>query len=619
MFKTGFVQHYVKEYTESEFSIIFSLIVSAARNNTLEPKITNLDQALANLIKNLPVGTAICKFHPTNKSNETSSPKTVICYPFFSSHMQLPLKHGETVWFFEDEKTFFDDGISNTLPALSVRNYWISRKIGSKISEDLNFTHIQRDTLINDQSRVPEVFANNNFSDESTAEKKAKKEYIKSEKEIIDIPDFKNKSQYVTGFVDLIPDIEKLYQDSINNTNFANATPRWNSKPYEFTLQGSNNSLINLTKNKSEEESFLGKGAIDIVAGRHSISKYREKSEDDFLELTEKSISNISVENKEKIGEIKVDLLNPFLTIKNNLGYEENIKNQEFYLRKNYKSEKLEGEANFENDASRIYLSEFDQVDNFLYYDTSFVENQIFPIQEEESKFEISEEKDYLNDTTITFSNFNNESLSLQNKLLPTVLVKSNNIRIISRKQKESEFSKINLEEGSIRLIKESNNFLNYSHVNLESNGNVLIDGNSILVGNFQKELLKNKIIESEDVFLTRDDIQKLESLRGNGTGVILGYNPDFSEPLVLGETLKAIISELINLNITMADEMKLIAEALQTHIHIGIPGSGVSGIPQKPTPFIDYSTTSHNDLVTKYGKIKNNLKDMLSKFAKSS
>ena len=104
----------------------------------------------------------------------------------------------------------------------------------------------------------------------------------------------------------------------------------------------------------------------------------------------------------------------------------------------------------------------------------------------------------------------------------------------------------------------------------------------------------------------------------GNGSGLLIGYDPEFAEPLVLGETLRATISELININIFLADELKKVTDALQTHVHIGIPGSGISGIPQKPTPYVDFGL-AHNDATTKYSNIQNNLRDILSKFAKTT
>ena len=68
-----------------------------------------------------------------------------------------------------------------------------------------------------------------------------------------------------------------------------------------------------------------------------------------------------------------------------------------------------------------------------------------------------------------------------------------------------------------------------------------------------------------------------------------------------------------------MTDEIKILAEALQSHKHIGIPGSGVSGIPQDFIPYDDFKSKKHTDITDKYKNIKNNLKDILSKFAKTS
>ena len=83
-----------------------------------------------------------------------------------------------------------------------------------------------------------------------------------------------------------------------------------------------------------------------------------------------------------------------------------------------------------------------------------------------------------------------------------------------------------------------------------------------------------------------------------------------------------AAVKEMININILLTEEMKVIADDLAKHIHIGIPTSGVSGPPQ-PAPhaqtYINYSSIIQPDIRERYENIQNNLKDMLSRFAKTS
>ena len=59
---------------------------------------------------------------------------TAICYPFFSSHLLLPVKPGETVW------VYFDTPVKSS-------GYWMSRVHGDEYAEDVNFSHFDRSII----------------------------------------------------------------------------------------------------------------------------------------------------------------------------------------------------------------------------------------------------------------------------------------------------------------------------------------------------------------------------------------------------------------------------------------------------------------------------------------
>jgi len=621
MFKTGIVLHYVKEYSSEEVNNLFNHIKESQKEKTLKPNITNKGLALKNFLKQLPIGTIICK-NLTDRDE-----KTVICLPLFSSHMSLPVKPGEEIWYFEDSESDFNEKDIVGKPLLSLKNYWISRKIGTKIAEDLNFTHIQRNALISD------VRSDDNLNDGE-----------------IRIPNNENTQTYEEKYDEVIPDIEEIYSKSKNEKNiFPSAVPRWNSKPYELTLQGSNNSLINLTKNfnRTDNTLFEGKGAIDLVAGRHTLQDYTTFAGKDF-NLVNYDITDIKDYNTSKnlhntnIKPIYLD--DNFLKINNVYGDDECLKDPEYYLNKENASKVKEGEIELEKDASRIYLSEFDNVDHEKYYDTRFVtEQKITTFNSQENVFNTPTIKTYKNSSAdtnkkdskenknnnqmfkINFNNLKTKKLSLNDDLiLPTIFLKTNNLRIVARKETENNFESKILDEGSIRIIKESEDYNSYSHLLMEKDGNVLFDGKSIYIGNFKRELLNKNIINNinQNFSLNNLDAAKqanIENMKGNGDRVLIGYDPQFSEPLVLGESLKAIITELINLNISLANELEAIAIALETHVHLGIPNSGISKGPKNTTPYSDYHSKSHKNLKSKYEEVRDNLKDMLSKFAKTS
>ena len=175
------------------------------------------------------------------------------------------------------------------------------------------------------------------------------------------------------------------------------------------------------------------------------------------------------------------------------------------------------------------------------------------------------------------------------------------------------------VEEGSIRLIKNSENFKNFSHVSMERNGNLFLDGKTIFLGNFNKELARQEIILPDGTTPESVNPEDFKRMHGKGEGLLIGYDENFSEPLVLGKTLEAMLKELININISLLNEVKVLSEELSKHTHIGIPITGISGTPQLPTPYIDFSTVKHSDLDKKYKSLQENLNEMLSRFAKTS
>jgi hypothetical protein len=390
------------------------------------------------------------------------------------------------------------------------------------------------------------------------------------------------------------------------------AVPRWYSKPYELSLQGSNNSLINLTKTYNSEKEFENSGAIDLVAGRHSIEAYNEvNEEEDFYVIKNKFVNNIADKEKRKIDELKINKKSAYPRIKNVSGDNELLKSQLIYFGEEFLDDKIsEGIASLDNDASRIYISEFDNVDNASFYDVSNVLNHGL-IKLDSEKTSVKVEKNYLvKKKTINIDNFSKESIKLSKEILPSIFMKSNNIRIVSRKNRSNNEKE--LKEGSIRIVKESNNFYNSAHLSLEHDGKILIDGSSIMIGNFEKESIRH---HGPDFTGTPD----LSAMHGNGFGVLLGYDESISEPLVLGNTLQSVLEEMININIQFVEEIKMLTDDLQKHIHVGIPGAGISGPPQLPVPYSDFSSSKQKNIKERYTNIQKNLKDILSRFAKTS
>tara|TARA_B100000212_G_C27372215_1_gene533107 strand:+ start:448 stop:2286 length:1839 start_codon:yes stop_codon:yes gene_type:complete len=612
MFNTGIVLHYIKEYSSNEISRTKNEIIKHIEDNSLQQKFQN-NELLENLVENLPIGTVIC----TDLSNSENK-KTLICLPMFSSHISLPVKPGEIIWYYQDSYPFKEETKTGT-PLLRIDSFWLSRKIGLKISEDLNYSHIQRDSIISNLS-IDKENSINTIKNKTVKEKKEKKLIEKEELKKINIPDYESKKIYSSRY-SFLPNTKELYKKTKENEDiFPTAVPRWSSKPYELTFQGSNNSLINLTKTYSSIKDHSNKGAVDLVAGRHFLNEFIELNENEIITVSDKIARNISDKEKRKIKEIKFNKSNPIAKIKNAEEDFELLKNQKYYFGEDlFDLSANEGFENLLNDASRIYITESDNVDNTSFYNTSNLQNQkiLTPLEIGDTTLENEYLKDYLEkEESIKFSNFGSEAIKVEKVNLPSIFIKSNNIRLISREKFENKKEKKLLEEGSIRLVKQSNNFESYSHISMEKNGDVAIDGKTILLGNINKEYIRQGLIESPDDL---PDEEKLKEMHGNGYGVLIGYDEAISEPLVLGNTLESILKEIIHINIQLVEEVKLITDDLQKHIHLGIPGSGVSGPPQVPAPYVDFSTTSQENLKKRYKDIQNNLIEILSRFAKTS
>ncbi len=241
-----------------------------------------------------------------------------VCFPFFSSHIQMPVKPGETVW------VYFDSPIKSI-------GYWFSRVHGDAYAEDPNFSHHDRSVI-------------DPLEEEQTiglAEKTGKSE-------MPDYEDFPNNSLLQTstpgddeGAVEELSSVVDEYEKIINQSfSYGNsvleAVPRFNKRVGDLVLQGSNNSAIILgtsrgwkktdtefTESNSLRPPSPDSGTIDIVAGRSrnvSISEGRTKHE----------------------------------TYINSRLYEEVLKDP---LRRDLEQNIVEGDPDFFTDASRIYVS----------------------------------------------------------------------------------------------------------------------------------------------------------------------------------------------------------------------------------------------------------------------
>ena len=255
-------------------------------------------------------------------NNSTHSENTVVLYPFLPPNLSLPCKPGEHVWAVFEDQT----GTKNDL------GYWMWRIVGPHYAEDVNHSHPHRSGDPSFSPGIRELFEGN--SDPVYEIKNGLAGEIDGERY--------TKAETATipgGDVDAY---KKLMQESDGGrVSVYERVPRYRKRPEDVVLEGTNNTLIVLGRDRTgaaadydqddiqgqvplpppdDSPPLEGAGTIDIVAGRGE------------TEIT----GGVAVENDlpaEEIGK----------------GSEQVSEN--------------EGDPDFENDRSRVYVTQRTFVD----------------------------------------------------------------------------------------------------------------------------------------------------------------------------------------------------------------------------------------------------------------
>lgn len=286
-------------------------------DNVFKEKISNEPAA-----KQAPRGSLLIKMLTENTS------ETISCaYPFFQSHIMLPAHVGEQVWIHKDGDTL----------------YWLSRISGAMPSEDVNYTHKDRDL-------------------ETPAEKDGDaKEKSDEEKGLVNkfIARFNNGAGGDTDGIPNAPegfDTKALLDNTTFDQNQREPVPRYTPRPGDLVLQGSNNTLIAFSTDRGwskEDENFKSsnynaeiqekRGTIDIVVGRgFSAETINPSTEKETGDEPTRTLPRLIVNDKEGIETDKISSLN---------GLDPN---------------RAEGDPDFHMDLSRLYVSMNSPIDQKL-------------------------------------------------------------------------------------------------------------------------------------------------------------------------------------------------------------------------------------------------------------
>ena len=399
----------------------------------------NLPPDFELLYRNAPRNSIICRII-TDEAG-TSEISDVVAFPFFSSHLAMPVKAGEQVWLMR-ENLFSDtrDGVV----------YWICRVPDALPLEDANFTPFSREVLYYSTGTVaPGPDRKLDFTNMLT-------------------PDV----QVITGDADAIQNVMIGSVESLGGQTVFEPVPRITKRPGDLVFQGSNNTTIIMgtdrgfdfnerpdkreTSNSSNQPQTKS-GVVDIVAGR---GRYFETEDDEVSKPRGKGEAG-GEKNSTK----------PFIS-KNTLDFFETDKDPGQTQDRNTEEDRgdmgapadpgneytnpSEGDPDFLVDASRVYVSEKSDIDNKLGLKDIRADGFSGPVEPVPAS--------------------------------PCIAVKSDHIRIIARKVPNPSVEgklppKLESAEGTIRIVKEGDPKDDLACIYIESDGTIQITGKKIFLG----------------------------------------------------------------------------------------------------------------------------------------
>lgn len=569
---------------------------------------TEEDHLIEHFLDLLPQGTIF-----SESIVENSKPlEYFISLPMFSSHFKLPIKTGEYIWVYPHND--FDNVKSNSKSYFNLINsYWISRVHSLFHTEDLNYNYNDRDFIIN------AAYGKHQSSEKLTAkQKKERKEKLKKiDNHVLE------QTTDVSNLIKTNDTCLSVLSEEKNKYSFCNV-PRDFSNTEDFVIQGSNNTTIKLGySNKNTNKSS---GEISIVAGKGYVENNKIKQQKIYKEI---DVDDNRSERKSKIRIPEFDS-NFSLEINNGEDKLENFKHPSIST-KNIKNSDIkrnlnEGKLNIKEDASSIIVSEKNTLDNTLDLKLSKRINiKSFEFEDKSSnKNDIQTllglQKESLSSNKIKKIKVTKEKKSFSNDS-PNIGIVSSNIRLYSRKDSDLNSS---LEDGSIYIVKESNDEEKYAEISLHPDGNIILDGNKIIIGDYDREENKKN---------------------GMGTSVILGSNGELHS-IVLGEKIVSLLTELIEIN---KESLSLISLALQktknnfddindnfnsidtwanSHIHVSAPPGVLTSVTSLPnqSPVKLESVEIENSYkenggseIERLSDLINNIDKILSKFVQTS
>jgi len=464
-------------------------------------------------LKYAPRNSVIARLYGSGADKSAS--KDILCYPFFPPHIAMPVKQGEQVWVFAE---------SPDIPQQIA--YWMCRISEADFVDDLNYTHGDRKFSISiGKSEDLSDLAEDTEEDEEAEEIQGTKDPDTKPGP----PAFNNGATeqgddaattiaQPTGEEgeETDPIYESIFTGSLGGQSFIlEPVPRFTKRPGDLVLQGSHNSLICLGTDRGWSTDARPEGAttsnaftpegeglrpfsgtVDIVAGRGMFAGEPDPDKDALTDTEPRVIENAR-------GALEVDK-NPSAYFGDDIRKE---------IPNNRQDVATEGDPDFLHDASRVYVSMNTDGDANL-----GLEAQLPGFMKDNGAEPVNES--------------------------PYVIVKSNEIRIVSRHTKEENYRP--KQEGSIRIVREDEDPTKTCSITMLPGGKVMIDAETIIIGDGRENqtFVGNEAEEQMVLGNTLSDsvlIPFLQAIRDNAPTISQGASPNVLSPAVLQATIQVL------------------------------------------------------------------------------
>ena len=485
-------------------------------------------------LNNLPPETVFSIKIYFNK-NHTTDKKYFISIPFMSSHISLPLKVGEIIWVYPFNPSL-GDAVQNVL---DVNSYHISRVHSMLSTEDVSFCYADRDYSILNPYNVD--VTNLSYDGLNSRQKIEYSSVIQdSIKSMLDpeIDRFSDETRFIQN---------GYFNNEIISSNFR-SIPRLYKNNTDTVLQGSHNALISLTSSKLKylsKDNDYSTGKIKLSVGvNQNIFRFLLASnqnisvvDSNYIKKTNETILRIYEYDNKKLIQVFNGL--HFETLKS-LSHFSNID-----LTLPEYSDTLfttSFESTYDSDLTSVIISEksTDFIDINSQNEISLLDaDDIMELQKSKNiktkEGEEDEEENLFYINKLVEDNLSHKRSKLvQLEDNSSFVAISDNITLSLHKSSP----------GHLNLIQPNSLDDNPTQIKLTDKGNILLDGNKILIGDYNR--LPNKKSGGEAL-------------------VFLGHSED-SQSLVLGEQLKEFMLELLDVQRqSMEDIKKLFEKSAET------------------------------------------------------